>query len=139
MKIFIRMKSAGKRRPVLDDMLYEIPDTVSTLRELLTALVQTEVNAYNEKGTDIQIIPFLSKEALDQQASVGKVGFGRIYSDRKADAAKAVECAIQACLDGLVRVFQNEDELEQLDEKIKIQEGDHFTLIRLTFLAGRMW
>lgn len=139
MKILIRMKSAGKRHAVLDDMPYEIPDAVSTLRELLTALVQTEVNAYNEKGTDVQIIPFLSKEALDQQASVGKVGFGRIYSDRKADAAKSAACAIQAYLDGLVRVFQNEDELEQLDEQIKIQEGDHFTLIRLTFLAGRMW
>lgn len=139
MKIYIRIKAAGKRRPVLDNVLYELPDTISTLRELLTELVRQEVEAYNKKGTDVKMIPFLTREEVEEQAFAGKVGFGRIYSEKKADFAKAVENAIQCFSDGLVRVFQNEDELEQLDSRIEIREADCFTLIRLTFLAGRMW
>jgi len=133
------MKAAGKRRPVLDHVPYELPDTITTLRDFLTELVRQEVEKYNSKGTDEQMISFLTKEEIEGQAAVGKVGFGRIYSDKKADVAKAVENALQCYEDGLVRVFQNEEELENPDEKIEIQDGDCFTLIRLTFLAGRMW
>ncbi len=139
MQIYIKMKTAGKRRPVLNAVPREIPDTVSTLRELLTELVRTEAEAYNKKGTDRQMIPFLSGTELKEQASVGKIGFGRIYSDRKAEVSRAVENAVSCYSDGLVRVFQNEDELTELDQTIQIREGDCFTLIRLTFLAGRMW
>lgn len=139
MKIYMRVKAVGKRRPVLEQIPYELPDTVSTLRELLAELVRQEAEAYNQKGADMQMIPFLTKEEVQEQASVGKVGFGRIYSDKKADVEKAVENALQCYEDGLVRVFQNEEELKQPDEQIEIRDGDCFTLIRLTFLAGRMW
>ena len=81
MKIYIRIKSAGRRRPVLDNVPYEIPDNVQTVRELITEIVKMEVKKYNDKGTDVQIIPFLTQEELEEQAQVGKVGFGRIYSE----------------------------------------------------------
>lgn len=139
MKIYIQIKAAGKRRPVLERVPYELPDSVSTLRELLTDLVRQEVKTYNRKGTDVQMLPFLTKEEVEDQAAVGKVGFGRIYSDRKADPGRAVENAVQCFSDGLVRVFQNEEEREQLDLPLVIREADCFTFIRLTFLAGRMW
>lgn len=139
MKICVQMKAAGKRRPVIDHIPYEIPGTVSNLRELLTELVCVEVKRYNEKGADVQVIPWLGKEQIEDQAEAGKIGFGRIYSDKKADAAKAVENALQCFEDGLVRVFQEERELTGLEDPLYIQEGDCFTLIRLTFLAGRLW
>lgn len=91
MKIYIRIKSAGRRRPVLDNVPYEIPDNVQTVRELITEIVKMEVKKYNDKGTDVQIIPFLTQEELEEQAQVGKVGFGRIYSEKKADERKAIE------------------------------------------------
>ncbi|MDE7318258.1 MAG: hypothetical protein K2N46_00835 [Lachnospiraceae bacterium] len=139
MKIYIQMKAAGKRKPVLDHVPYELPDHVSTLRGLLTELVRIEVERYNEKGTDVQVVPYLTKEEIGDQAEAGKVGFGRIYSEKRADVAKASENALQCFEDGLVRVFQNDQELQQLDLPVQIQEGDSFTLIRLTFLAGRLW
>lgn len=139
MKIYIQMKAAGKRRPVLDHIPYELPDHVSTLRGLLTELVRIEVERYNEKGTDVQVVPYLTKEEIEDRAEAGKVDFGRIYSEKRADTAKAVENALQCFEDGLVRVFQNDRELDQLDGPVQIQEEDRFTLIRLTFLAGRLW
>lgn len=139
MKIYVRVKAVGKRRPILEETPYEISGAVKTLRDLLTCLVKTEVERYNQKGADVQLIPFLSKEDIADQASAGKVGFGRIYSEKKADVTKAVENAMTCFEDGLVRVFCGERELEHLDEEVQLNEGDVFTLIRLTFLAGRLW
>ena len=139
MQIYIQMKAAGKRRPVLNDVPYELPDEVKTLRDFLTALVELEVKRYEQKGTDVQVIPFLTKEDVEEQAAAGKVGVGRIYSEQKADPAKAVENALQCYEDGLVRVFRGDRELAGLDTPVCLEEGDRFTLIRLTFLAGRLW
>lgn len=139
MKIYARVKAAGRRRPILDMVPYEIPDRALTLEDFLTEIVRTEVERYNRKGTDVQVIPFLTKEDIEEKAETGKVGFGRIYSDKKADLEKAAENALQCYADGLVRVFQNDTELKELKDSLAIQEGDCFTFIRLTFLAGRLW
>lgn len=139
MQIYIQMKAAGKRRPVLNDVPYELSDEVKTLRDFLTALVELEVKRYEQKGTGVQVIPFLTKEDVEEQAAAGKVGFGQIYSEQKADLAKAVENALQCYEDGLVRVFRGDQELVGLDTPVCLEEGERFTLIRLTFLAGRLW
>ena len=139
MKIYIRIKSAGRRRPVLENVPYEISDNIQNVRDLLTEIVKIEVNKYNEKGTDVQIIPFLTSEEIEEQAETGKISFGRIYAEKKADKNKAIENALQCYQDGIVRVFQNEKELDGLDAKIHMQENDSFTFMKLTFLAGRMW
>ena len=139
MKILVQMKAAGRKRPALENVPYELPDCTATLRELLTALVDMEVKRYNEKGTDVQMIPYLTKEEVEDQAASGKVGFGRIYSEKKADPVKAAENALQCFEDGLVRVFLEDQELTGLDEAICLKEGSRLTLIRLTFLAGRLW
>ncbi len=139
MKIYVQVKAAGKRRPALERVPYEIPEGIRTLRDFLREIVDLEVECYNQKGTDVQVLPFLTKEEVEERAESGKVAFGRIYSEKKADSVKAVENAIQCFEDGLVRVFQNEEEREALDTPMQIQEGDIFTFIRLTFLAGRLW
>ncbi len=139
MKVYVKLKTAGKRKPVLDKVSYEIPDGISNLEELLSAFVRIEVEKYNRKGTDIQLIPFLTAEEISEQAFVGKVGFGRIYSEKKADEKKAFQNAIQCYKDGLVRVFLNDGELTDLKEPVRVKEEDCITFIRLTFLAGRLW
>lgn len=139
MKIYVQVKAAGKRRPVLERVPYEIRDSISTLEEFLTEIVKIEVERYNQKGTDVQVIPFLTREEAACQAETGKIAFGRVYSEKKADLTKAVSNALRCFEDGLVRVFQNEDEREELKTPMQIQEGDTFTFIRLTFLAGRLW
>ena len=139
MRIYIQMKAAGKRKPVLDNVPYELPEEIGTLRDFLSALVKIEAERYNQKGTDVQVVPYLTKEEVEDQASLGKVGFGRIYSDKKADPAKAVKNALQCFEDGLIRVFQNNQERKSLEEPLWPKEGDRFTLIRVCLLAGRLW
>lgn len=139
MRIYASVKSVGKRRSVLEKVPYEISDEVKNVKAFISEIVRIEVEKYNAKGTDMQIIPFLTREELEDQAETGKAGFGRIYSDRKADLQKAIENAIQCYEDGLVRIFQNEEELGGLEDEVVIGEGDCFTFMKFVFLAGRMW
>ena len=52
MQITIRIKSLGRKRDILCPVAYEIPDSINSLRLLLTALVELEVEKYNSKGTN---------------------------------------------------------------------------------------
>lgn len=139
MDIYVRVKAIGKRKDILAPTPYAIPDGICSLRQLLTAVVQKEVAQYNSKETEAQLIPFLTQQELDNQAKIGKVSFGTIYSDKKADPGKAVTNAIGCWEDGLVRVFMNEEELTDLDAPLTIEAQSVLTFIRLTFLAGSMW
>lgn len=139
MQVFVRVKALGKRKDVLPPQPYALPDGISSLRELLTAFVETEVERYNGKDTEGPLLAALSAEEIQAQAESGKVGFGRLWSDRKADAERAVKSAIQAFEDGLVRVLMDNMELKDLDAPLSVPEGAVFTFVRLTFLSGRMW
>ena len=139
MNIFINLKSVGKRRPALKKALYILPEGIATLRQLIEAVVRREVDTYNSRGIEHMLVPFLTEAEIVDQATVGKVGFGRLYSDQTADPDKAVETALQGFEDGLFRVLVEEKEASELDVPLDIHEGDTLTFIRLTFLAGRLW
>ncbi len=139
MKIYINKKTLGKKNRAMEPAQYEVSENIGILEELLKELVHIEVRNYNEKGTKKQTIFLFDENTLEEHASTGKVGFGRLYSEKKADDSKAVENALQSFRDGLVRVVWNEQELEKLEDKITLSEGDVFTFIRVTFLTGRLW
>lgn len=139
MKIYVTMKSLAKRRNYLTEQEYILPSTPKTLREFLMELVTVEVNRYNDKETEAVMVPFLTNEEIGQQVEKGKVGFNSRYNECNADLQKALQSAIQAFEDGLFKVFHHDEEVSELDEPIQIQEGERFTFIKLTMLAGRMW
>ena len=139
MQVYVKIKALGKRRDVLPSRPYELPEGIASLRQLLTAFVAAEVARFNGKDTEAPLLSCLSAEEIDARAASGKVGFGRLWSDRKADRAKAAETAVRAFQDGLVRVLMDEAELTELDAPLEVREGAVFTFVRLTFLAGRMW
>lgn len=139
MDIYVRVKALGKRTDILAPTPYTIPDGICSLRQLLNAVVQKEVAQYNSKETEAQLIPFLTQQELEDQAKIGKVSFGTVYSDKKANPDKAVTNAIQCWEDGLVRVFMNEEELTDLDAPLTVEAQAVLTFLRLTFLAGSIW
>ena len=139
MQVYVRVKTVGKRKDVLQLMPYELPDSICSLRELLTAFVESEVARYNQKEADAHLMSWLTAEQIDDMAVAGKVGFGGIFSDRKADKEQAIKNTIQCWEDGMVRVLMDDTELTELDTELTVKEGAVFTFIRLTFLAGRMW
>ena len=139
MQVYVRVKTLGKRKDALQLMPYELPDSVGSLRQLITAFVEYEVERYNQKEADAHLMPWLTAQQVDDMVETGKVGFGGIFSDHKADREHAIENAIQCCEDGMVRVLMDGTELTEPDAPLTVREGAVFTFIRLTFLAGRMW
>lgn len=139
MQVFVNIKSIGKRKPILAQEPYELASEIKTLKDLITTVVTKEVERYNGRGVEEMLIPFLTAAEIKDQSTVGKVGFGRLYSDKKADLEQAITVALEAFEDGLFKVVINETEIEGLDTRINLQESDILTFIRLTFLAGSMW
>lgn len=137
--IFVNVKSVGKRKPALNAVSYTLPDGIATLRDLITAVVRIETERYNARETEKMLLPFLTEAQIEDQSVAGKVGFGRIYAERKADPKAAVETALQGFEDGLFRVIVNDSEVKESDASIRLNEGDTLTFVRLSFLAGRLW
>ncbi len=134
--IQVRMKKPGRQMSHLTSPTpFVLPEKPETLRELLLGLTELGVRDYNARKDEGQLLPFLTREEIADQAVRGKVTFG-VRGGEDADPGKAAENTIQCFEDGIYRVFAGEKELTGLDDRIPWTEGLVFTLIRLTMLSG---
>jgi len=138
MQIYFRVKAAGRRRPVLEQVEATLQGEVSCLKDAIRSIVTDQVTRFNARSIDESIFPYLSPEQLDEQAQSGKVGFQAAYNERKADVSAAVQTALQAFEDGIYKVLINDQVIERLDAPLVIAPGAVFTFIRLTLLSGMM-
>lgn len=139
MKIFVNVKQLGKRRNAVEDKEVLLDAVPGTVAELIVAIVIRQVEEYNERLEQNDLLKYLTDEEIKDRATTGKVSFEFNYNGLPADAEKAVRNALQSFEDGIFRVFLNEEELESPDQIIDLEEEDKLTFIRLTMLAGRMW
>jgi len=155
LKIRVNLKRLGKKKASVETTEYEIQGHPRTVRELILAVVEAEVGAYNERyenarkkenlqtGQDGKeepgLLGWLTKKEMDDQAQAGKIGLRVNYGEKKADLKEAKENAIQCFEDGIYRIFLDGEPLEELDGEIGITEESEFTFVRLVMLAGRMW
>lgn len=141
MQITIKAKQAGRKHALIENKVIEIDEieASSPISEFLKAIVKQQVTEYNNKTVEKNLLPFLAKEEISDQAESGKVGFGAIYHENKADLIKAQEAALQAFEDGIFAVFADDAEIQKLDEIIQLTDSTVITFIRLTFLAGSYW
>lgn len=139
MKIKVNLKSIGKRKQSVEPVIYEIQGTPHTVRELILAVTQSGVREYNERMEASELLRYLTKEEIENEAQAGKITFGVNYGEKKAQLSEAQENALQCFEDGIYRIFLEEEPLENLETEISITEENVFTFVRLTMLAGRMW
>lgn len=134
--IYVRMKKLGKQRAdALAPVPFVLEEKPESVRDLLTALVSLGVRDYNARKDEGQLLPFLTKEEIADQAARGKVAFG-MRNGEDAKEADAVANALLCFEDGIYRVFADETELTALDEVIPWTDSTIFTFIRLTMLTG---
>lgn len=141
MIITVKVKQAGRKHALLENKTIAIEDIGATplLADLLNAVVRQQVEEFNAKPHEKNLLPFLSKDEISDSAKTGKVGFGSVYNENKADVFKAQETALQAFEDGMFAVFAGEKEIQKLDEPVALNDETVVTFIRLTFLAGSYW
>ncbi len=134
--IYVRMKKPGRQmRKDLSPTSFILDRKPKTTRELLLSLTELGVKDYNARKDTGQILPFLTKEEIADQATRGKVSFG-VHGGNEANPEKAAENTIQCFEDGIYRVFAGDEELTELDARIPWKEDLIFTFIRLTMLSG---
>lgn len=142
MEIKVNIKHMGKRKSQVAPVTYNLPlgtNGFFTVRELITELTKSGVETYNEKLEQPELLKCLTREEIDGKVQSGKVSFGAVYGEKKADLTHAVDNAIQCFEDGIYRIFLNDRPLETLEETLSVTEKDTFTFVRLTMLAGRLW
>jgi hypothetical protein len=141
MQLTVKAKQAGKKYAIIEDKIIEIDNIGKTplLQELLKAVVKQQVEEYNRKPVEKNLLPFLSKSKIEEKSETGKVGFESIYNKNKADITKAQETALQAFEDGMFSVFAGDFEVRSLKEEVKLTDSTVIIFIRLTFLAGSYW
>lgn len=144
MKIKVIVKQLGKKHPVLAEQKLDIDynEVNISLENLLKLVVQQQVEAFNTKSFELEDEDYAkipTENYLNILTDTGKIGFGSIYNQKKADLQKAQENALQAFEDGMFAVFYNDEQLENLSQNINLNLHHTFTFIRLTFLAGSYW
>jgi hypothetical protein len=141
MQLTICAKQLGNKRVLIANKLFEIDDIGPnpTVQRLIEAVVEQQVREFNSKPLESNLLPFLDQETIDANTRTGKLGFGSIYNEARADVAGAQRTAIQAFEDGLVSLFADDREFTRVSDTISLNSKTVITFIRLTFLAGGYW
>ena len=138
-QIYVTLKHMGNVTKKVKEYPFILNNTPRTFRELIEESVKSCISAYKERANNAKNPAPFTDEQLDGMREIGKFAFGVHYNENKIDEEKAIQTAIDAVTDGLVRVFKGTNEITDLDAEIEISEGDVFTFVRLTMLSGRMW
>ena len=136
MKIYIQEKTLGKKIRELESRPVELEPVPGTLRELVEMLVCGEVEAHKRRVREAAGERIITEEQIGILGEVGKISFGYVHDKREADPENAVKTALEAVQDGLVRIFLNDQQVDQPDTPLDIREGDRITILRLTMLTG---
>ncbi|WP_276709330.1 hypothetical protein [Eubacterium ruminantium] len=144
MEININIKNMGKKGRRIQPVPFEYEKIPSTAEELIEETVKIMVNNFinRQKWSEEGHVPDpLTEERIKSMAEIGKVAFGYVYNDKKPDMKKAVDTALLAYEDGMVRLFINGEDVEFRKEgtSVSLSEGDEVTFVRLAMLAGRIW
>ena len=137
MKIIINVKGLSRKKVIHQEEV-ELMNKVFTTKDLITELVKINVEKFNKKIDDKDILSIMTNEHIAEAARSWKVG-DEIHGDKKANLDKALDTAYLAFEDGLYCIFINDEQSEKLDDSLNLKDGDVLTFIRLTMLAGRMW
>ena len=136
MKIIINVKGLSRKKVIYQEEV-ELKNKISTTKDLITELVKINVEKFNKKIDEKDILSIMTNENIAKAARIGKIG-DEVHGDKKANLEKALDTAYLAFEDGLYCIFINDEQSEKLDDSLNLKDGDILTLIRLTMLAGRM-
>lgn len=139
MRVKVTVKQLGKKRDKVSRADFVLANEPHTVEELLREAVHTCVTEYNARVQTQDAAQPLAEEAILDMSEIGKIAFGINYGQKQVDEKDAAKTALLAYQDGLVRIFLGAEELETLDQELKLQEDDVLTFVKLTMLAGRMF
>jgi hypothetical protein len=106
------------------------------LEELLRLLVKHQVDMYNSRKQNKNLLAFFDENPLDEWAQSGSVKFNEHYNKQQAEYDKSIDTVLQAFEDGLIAFFVDEEQIETLSQAINLDQTSSITIVKLTFLSG---
>lgn len=137
MVIYVNLKKIGGRNKKIEKKEFYLENTPKTTRELITEVVKTSVKNYVEEKE--KLIDYLELKEIKDKVQAGKVANNSDFDDRLPDLQNAIENALLSFEDEIVRIFVEDEELKNLDEKVDLKENSNITFIKMTMLSGGMW
>jgi hypothetical protein len=137
-KVFGQRRAALPARGITLPLPPEWGDTL-TLRDVLTAVVTREVEAFGERQEHRRLTRVLLPEEIAQGAALGKIDLGghnETPAPQPVSASEAVATALQAFEDRLYLVFADGQQVRTLDTTVALHEGSHMLFVRLVALIG---
>lgn len=138
MKIYIMRKNIKQLSRTVEKEPFILNKDPKTVKEFISAVVNECVKTFSERDAFDENMP-ISDSQWEMMTEMGRFWFGAHDGNTVIDPSDARKIAFEAVDDGLVRIFQGSEELLSLDTPIQVKEGDEFTFVRLTMLAGRLW
>lgn len=140
--MIIAGKTIGRKKPLFAEWSMPVPpdlrgDDGQTLRDVISAIVVSEVNAFRKRQTNRQFLHVLTSQAIEEGAERGKVIMG--HSDvtlQEVDEEAAIGTALDAFEDGIYLVVLDGQEHRDLNAQVYLKPESRITFIRLTLLAG---
>lgn len=139
LQIHIALKQARNLRKAVVAEPMTLPATPETLSELIELAVKLCIQGYRERRSKAGSPTPLTEEQWDSMYELGKFAFGVQETEGEIDEVKALQTALTAIEDGLVRIFRDSQELSELHAPLFLRQGETLTFVRLTMLAGRLW
>ncbi len=133
--MIVETKLLGRRTP-FERRPIPLTGSAYTLEQLLTALVEHELAAYDERQAGVGVLRVLTERELADAALTGRVAVGP--QDRAATVTPedAARTALTAFRDGLYYVFLDDEQLTDLSAPVTLRPDSTLLLLRLTALAG---
>lgn len=137
MELTLQLKRLGKKK--VKQVPFTLEKTPKNLEELLIGCVKNQVETFNKKRLEVNVIGFLTPAEIQEQAQSGKVDFGEINNTDLANLDKAIENVLLAFKDGLFVVFVDDEEITDLKAPLQLTPESVIAFIRMTFLVGTYW
>ncbi|MBZ0319219.1 MAG: hypothetical protein K8L91_22585 [Anaerolineae bacterium] len=139
--ITVGAKVVGQRKALFNDWQVPLPPDLDgssrvTLRDLITLVVQNEVQAFRTRQEERKLAKVLSAAEIEQGAAKGKIDMGERDLQQEVDEQAAIGAALQAFEDGFYYVFLDDVQQENLESTVFVGSESHLMFIRLVPLVG---
>jgi hypothetical protein len=129
-------KVLGKSQPTFSPWQVSIPEGETTLENLLTQIVRTEVEGFRDRQQQRRLTRILSPTEIELGTAQGKIEAGGSDLTQTVDLQRAIATAIQAFKDGFYLVFIDDQQQEDLADLVRIKPNSELLFLRLVPLVG---
>ena len=139
MRFYVNVKALGKLRASVECAPFEIEGTPEDVRGLIIEVVAACASQFEQRSARSEVLEAMTAKEIADRSRSGKISFDMVNGENAVNVPQAQQNALQCFEDGIYRIFLDGKSLQELDEKITINEQSQLTFVRLTMLAGRLW